>query len=78
MKEYLAGPIFFEGEASDISNHNKVQCMDHEISGEIVEIGSDVHNLKIGDMVVVEPNDTSLDRHRLPDTPNLNKPMCRL
>lgn len=76
LKEYLDGPIFFEGETSEISNHRKVQCMGHEISGEITEIGSKVNKLKVGDKVVVEPNGTCLDRYRFPETPNFDKPKC--
>lgn len=76
LQEYQNGPIFFEGEKSEISNISKVQCMGHEISGEVVEIGSKVDSLKIGDKVVVEPSGTCLDRYRFPDSPHVEKQKC--
>lgn len=76
LHEYLDGPIFFQGEKSEISNISKVQCMGHEISGEVVEIGSEVKALKVGEKVVVEASGTCLDRYRFPDAPNVKKPNC--
>lgn len=76
LHEYLDGPIFFQGEKSEISNISKVQCMGHEISGEVVEIGPEVKALKVGEKVVVEASGTCLDRYRFPDAPNAKKPNC--
>lgn len=76
LHEYSSGPFFFKDKRSEISNHSKVQCMGHEICGEIVEMGAKVTSLKMGEKVVIEPNGTCLDRHRFPDAPNFGKEKC--
>lgn len=78
LKEYLDGPIFFskKGTNNEVSNLPYPQCMGHEISGEVYEVGSEVDNLQIGDKVVVEVTGTCFDRYRFPESPNFNKPKC--
>ncbi|EMG47749.1 BDH2 Probable diacetyl reductase [(R)-acetoin forming] 2 [Candida maltosa Xu316] len=76
LKEYTDGPIFFpqKGEVHEISQLPPVQVMGHEISGEVIEIGSEVTDLKKGDTVVVEVTGTCKDRRRFPASPV--KPNC--
>lgn len=56
LHEYLGGPIFIPADAPH--PHSGVQApltMGHEFSGEIVEVGSAVDSVKVGDPVTVEP-----------------------
>lgn len=77
LHEYLDGPNFFDGSRNVISNlPKKKQCMGHEMSGEIVEVGQEVKNLKVGDKVAVEATGTCIDRYRFPDSPHFSKPPC--
>ncbi|EGW32915.1 polyol dehydrogenase, partial [Spathaspora passalidarum NRRL Y-27907] len=78
LKEYTDGPIFFskKGTNNEISNLPYPQCMGHEISGEIIEVGKDVTNVVPGDKVVVEVTGTCFDRYRFPDSPGFDKPKC--
>lgn len=78
LKEFTDGPIFFskKGTNNEVSNLPYPQCMGHEISGEIIEIGQDVTTVKKGDKVVVEVTGTCFDRYRFPESPNFNKPKC--
>ncbi|CUM65892.1 uncharacterized protein PRCAT00003542001 [Priceomyces carsonii] len=76
LHEYLDGPIFFKDARNEVSNKPNVQCMGHEMSGEIVEIGSNVKSLKVGDKVVVDATGTCLDRVRFPGTPNFKNKPC--
>ncbi|CAI5755814.1 unnamed protein product [Candida verbasci] len=75
LHEYLDGPIFFADETNPITLKTKYgQAMGHEISGEIVELGSDVdRNLSIGQHVVIEACGTCLDKPYLHST---NKEIC--
>ena len=41
----------------------------HEFSGEVVAIGSDVSNLKVGDVVAVDPSPFGLDLPAVPPGP---------
>lgn len=77
LHEYLDGPIFFKGEYNEISGFKKKpQVMGHEMCGQIVEVGSDVKDVKVGDKVVVEATGTCLDRHRFPNSPKCNERVC--
>ncbi|CDO95230.1 unnamed protein product [Kluyveromyces dobzhanskii CBS 2104] len=66
LHELLDGPNFFpeDGKVHEISGHGLPQAMGHEMSGKVVEIGSAVTKLKLGDHVVVEPTGTCQDRAR--------------
>lgn len=56
LHEYLAGPIFIPQESPHIYSGQKAPLtLGHEFAGEIVEIGAEVKNFKVGDRVVVEP-----------------------
>jgi Threonine dehydrogenase and related Zn-dependent dehydrogenases len=78
LKEYTDGPIFFSNpdETNKISGKPAPQCMGHEMSGEIVEIGADVVNVSVGDKVVVEVTGSCLDQYRFPDSPNFKSEKC--
>ncbi|KAK6464928.1 polyol dehydrogenase [Scheffersomyces coipomensis] len=78
LKEFTDGPIFFSEKdtRNEISDLPYPQCMGHEISGEIFDVGSNVTTLKKGDKVVVEVTGTCFDRYRFPDSPNFNKKKC--
>jgi len=56
LHEYTAGPIFIPGhEPHPITGEQAPVVMGHEFSGQVVEIGEGVTNVKVGDRVVVEP-----------------------
>ena len=56
LHEYLAGPIFIPvGKPHPISGETAPVILGHEFSGEVVETGKNVTNVKVGDRVVVEP-----------------------
>ncbi|MFT8888838.1 2,3-butanediol dehydrogenase [Ethanoligenens sp.] len=56
LHEYLAGPIFIPvGKPHPLTGDVAPVILGHEFSGEVVEIGKDVTNVKVGDRVVVEP-----------------------
>ncbi|GMQ62223.1 2,3-butanediol dehydrogenase [Vallitalea maricola] len=56
LHEYLAGPIFIPvDKPHPLSNNIAPVVLGHEFSGEVVEIGNKVADLKVGDRVVVEP-----------------------
>lgn len=78
LHEYKDGPIFFaeDGKNHSISDKSAPQCMGHEISGEIIQVGSEVTNVKVGDKVVVEVTGTCFDRERFPGAPNFETPRC--
>ena len=58
LHEYLAGPIFIPvGQPHPITGETAPVIMGHEFSGEVVEIGKNVTNVRVGDRVVVEPMD---------------------
>lgn len=78
LHEYQSGPTFFakEGQNHAISNKAYPHVMGHEMSAEIVEIGSDVKDFKVGDSVVVEVTGTCLDRDRFEDSPTAGEEKC--
>ncbi|AIQ65283.1 butanediol dehydrogenase [Paenibacillus stellifer] len=56
LHEYVAGPIFIpKDKAHPLTGEAAPIVMGHEFSGEIVEVGEDVNQFKVGDRVVVEP-----------------------
>lgn len=56
LHEYTMGPIFIPVNAPHpITGEVAPVVMGHEFSGEVVEVGKDVTNVKPGDRVVVEP-----------------------
>lgn len=56
LHEYLGGPIFIPVDnPHPLSGGKAPIILGHEFSGEVVEIGEDVDNIKVGDRVAVEP-----------------------
>lgn len=56
LHEFLGGPIFIPvDKPHPLTNEVAPVTMGHEFSGEIVEVGEDVKNFKVGDRAVVEP-----------------------
>lgn len=55
LHEYLDGPIFIPTEEHVYSGQKAPVTLGHEFSGEIVEVGSDVTRVKVGDRVTIEP-----------------------
>lgn len=56
LHEYLGGPIFIPTEAPHpYSGRQAPITMGHEFSGEVIEVGTKVKNVKLGDRVTVEP-----------------------
>ena len=56
LHEYLAGPIFIPVDAPHpVTGEKAPVIMGHEFSGEVVEVGPNVTNVKPGDRVVIEP-----------------------
>lgn len=78
LKEYNDGPFFFNqpGSTNPISNRMFPMVMGHEISGEVVEIGDNVADLKPGDKVVVEVTGTCRDKYQFKDSPKKDQPFC--
>ncbi|KAG7665830.1 uncharacterized protein J8A68_000655 [[Candida] subhashii] len=58
LHEFVEGPEIFKKSHT----HPEGQVMGHEFSGEIVDMGPEVSNLKLGQHVVVEANGTCRDR----------------
>jgi len=56
LHEYLGGPIFIPVEKPHpLSGNVAPVVLGHEFSGDVVEIGEGVTNIKVGDRVAVEP-----------------------
>ena len=56
LHEYTMGPIFIPVKTPHpITGETAPVVMGHEFSGEVVEVGRSVTNVKPGDRVVVEP-----------------------
>lgn len=56
LHEYLGGPIFIPTKDNHPYSGQKAPItMGHEFAGEIVEVGSDVTDVQVGDRVTVEP-----------------------
>jgi len=70
LHEYLDGPIFIPTETEHVYSGQKAPVtLGHEFAGEIVEVGSDVTRVKVGDRVTVEP---ILAKHNLVGDYNLD------
>lgn len=70
LHEYLGGPIFIPTEEHIYSGQKAPVTLGHEFVGEIVEIGSDVTRVNVGDRVVIEP---ILAKHNLLGDYNLDQ-----
>lgn len=56
LHEYLMGPIFIPVDnPHPVTGEKAPVILGHEFSGEVVEVGPNVTNVKVGDRVVVEP-----------------------
>ncbi|AOM84074.1 2,3-butanediol dehydrogenase [Salisediminibacterium beveridgei] len=56
LHEYAAGPIFIPvNDPHPISGDKAPIIMGHEFAGEVVEVGSKVSRVKVGDHVAIEP-----------------------
>ncbi|HGR3901165.1 TPA: 2,3-butanediol dehydrogenase [Streptococcus pneumoniae] len=55
LHEFLDGPIFIPTDEHVYSGQKAPVTLGHEFSGEIIEVGSDVTRVKVGDRVAVEP-----------------------
>ncbi|MCH8825829.1 MAG: alcohol dehydrogenase catalytic domain-containing protein [Chloroflexi bacterium] len=54
IEEYLYGPIFMSGDEPNPVTGKKIPIISgHEITGSIHDVGRDVHNLAVGDRVIV-------------------------
>ena len=51
LHEYLAGPIFIPTEPHPLTGHSGKTILGHEFSGKVVAVGSDVANVRVGDLV---------------------------
>ena len=70
LHEYLDGPIFIPTETEHVYSGQKAPVtLGHEFAGEIVEVGSAVTRVKVGDRVTVEP---ILAKHNLVGDYNLD------
>ena len=69
LHEYLAGSIFIPTEEHVYSGQKAPVTLGHEVAGEIVEVGSKVTRVKVGDRVTIEP---ILAKHNLIGDYNLD------
>lgn len=54
VEEYLYGPVFISGDEPNPVTGKKIPIISgHEITGSIQEVGRDVHNLAVGDRVIL-------------------------
>lgn len=59
VHEYYEGPLFTPGRTPHpLSGVTNPVILGHEMSGEVVEIGSGVSGVRVGDLVAVEPLQT--------------------
>ena len=70
LHEYLDGPIFIPTEEHVYSGQKAPVTLGHEFSGEIVEVGSDVTRVKVGDRVTILAKHNLIGDYNL--DPNLN------
>jgi len=57
FNEYLHGPVYISKEPHPRSGRSVPLVIGHEFSGEVIELGSDVREVKIGDRVAVNAVD---------------------
>ena len=54
VEDYLYGPLFISGDKPNPITGKKIPLISgHEITGSIQEVGRDVHNLAVGDRVII-------------------------
>jgi (R,R)-butanediol dehydrogenase/meso-butanediol dehydrogenase/diacetyl reductase len=58
LHEYYDGPITTRSEPHPLTGVRNPVILGHELSGEVVEIGAGVEDLRAGDLVAVEPVET--------------------
>jgi (R,R)-butanediol dehydrogenase/meso-butanediol dehydrogenase/diacetyl reductase len=51
LHEYLAGPIFIPTAPHPLTGHSGKTILGHEFSGKVVAVGSNVKNIRVGDLV---------------------------
>lgn len=51
LHEYLAGPIFIPTEPHPLTGHSGKTILGHEFTGTVTAVGSEVNNVKVGDLV---------------------------
>ncbi len=76
LHEYKAGPILVPAESHPLTGAKMPQIMGHEFAGRVIEIGSAVKRLKIGDRVSVmpllaPPGDPFVRRGEVQNSPDL-------
>ena len=55
LHEYLVGPIVTPTEPHPLTGVTLPQTLGHEFSARVVDVGSDVENMKVGDRVAIMP-----------------------
>lgn len=55
LHEYAAGPIVIPTKPHPLSGATAPQILGHEFSGEVLEVGSEVSSVRVGDRVAVMP-----------------------
>lgn len=71
LKEFSSEhPNFFrrDGKANPLTGNRAPLCMGHEIAGTVIEIGSNVTDVNVGDHVVIDPSTHCIDRPRFGST----------
>jgi (R,R)-butanediol dehydrogenase/meso-butanediol dehydrogenase/diacetyl reductase len=80
LKEFKADPPnFFQknSEANPLTGQKPPLCMGHEIAGTIIEIGENVHDVKVGDQVVIDPSTHCVDKPRFQESQVQNVDNCK-
>src|ERR1041385_2023022 len=58
FNEYLNGPLYLASTPHPVTGRSMPIVLGHEFSGEVVEIGSDVTRVRVGDRVAVNAVDS--------------------
>jgi (R,R)-butanediol dehydrogenase / meso-butanediol dehydrogenase / diacetyl reductase len=58
LHEYYEGPITTRSDPHPLTGVKNPVILGHELSGEVVELGAGVEDLRLGDLVAVEPVET--------------------
>jgi (R,R)-butanediol dehydrogenase/meso-butanediol dehydrogenase/diacetyl reductase len=61
LHEYAAGPIFVPVEPHPLTGAKAPQILGHEFSGRVIDIGSNVTTVRVGDRVSIQPLVAPLD-----------------